>query len=180
MNLDADWVIAISTIVLVGVTAFYAWRTSSIATGTAEMAAATRRSVDVATTMLVLQHAPIVVPRPGGGGGSKAFGGNWEVGVVLYNMGSAPAFGIDLAVSFGDKTLEQGSFVSLEPKQERKTKFAMLYGEWAAAGEVWSAEVRYRDVLSRSYTLRRSTTGQLEIELEGQPLRLPSSLQTLV
>lgn len=37
---------------------FYAWRTSSIAGATKEMAEATRRSVDVANTTLVLQHAP--------------------------------------------------------------------------------------------------------------------------
>lgn len=177
MNVDPNWVMALSTIVLVAVTAFYAWRTSTIAKATGAMAEATSRSVDVANTTLVLQYAPVVVPRPSGGKGSTSPDGRWEVGISLENIGAGTAFGVSVKMGLGPDELPAGPFPTLEPKVPKRVKFTVRYGDFEDAGKRWSAAVHYSDLLGRPYSVFRSETGDLTVTLDGKPLRLPSSLR---
>lgn len=178
VNLDPNWVMAASTVALVGVTAFYAWRTSTIANATKDMAQATARSVDVSTTTLILQHAPIIIQRVASAGGSTAPDGQWKLGIGIHNIGAAPAFGVSVTVAIGPHEFPGGPYPTIEKDADpRLISCGVRYGDFDAAGKDWSAIVRYADLLSRSYELTRSLGGAIEMSLDGEPLRLPSSLR---
>lgn len=177
MDVDPNWVMALSTIVLVVVTAFYAWRTSTIAKATEAMAEATSRSVDVANTSLILQYAPVVVARRSSGGGSTSPDGEYEVGISLENIGAGTAFGVSIMMNLGPKGMSAGPFATLEPRMSKRVKFRVRYGDYEGAGKRWSAEILYRDLLNRPYAVLISETGGSTVTLEGEPLRLPSSLR---
>lgn len=175
----ASALVAAATVVLVGVTIAYMRATKHMASATRGMARETRRSVEVANAALVLQSAPVVVPRSAGGGGSTARDGQWTVKVQLSNIGSGPAFGVRAEVRIGSHTFGRARPVeTLERTAETPStiKCSLPYGDYEDAGKRWSARVEYTDVLSRSYVLTRSIDGDLDIELEGKPLRLPRSL----
>lgn len=173
MDVAPQWVMAVSTLVLVVVTGFYAWRTSRMATATRDIADATYRSVEIANAALVLQHAPIVIPRSAGGGGSTASDGIWGVDIAVSNIGGATAFGVAVKIVIGEQEFGQPAYPTLDAHGEpRQIKCRLTYGAFKAAGETWCAEIAYADLLGRSYRVVRSTTGQVDVELEGKSLRL--------
>lgn len=162
---EAAWVQAGSTVVLVVVTIWYAWKTSSIskssddsASSAAEAAEAAqqsadanRRAVEISERTMLLAH----MPQP-----LVALRGSSQQGLNMWiqNTGASPAYNVELVLFFGVEPTQQ---VRSEPSRLKhpiapgegtfeRIPLAISFNDWDA-NNTFESQVRFNDAVGNRF-----------------------------
>ena len=135
---DGEWQ-ALATVILVFITAFYAWQTRSLAGRARESAEAAEKSAHLAARSLQLQAIPIL-----------DYSVSREGYPELTNIGTGPAFSITVDINNG--TVNFGPYAMLAAVDQHLITAAK---QPEPASGRFSVTIQYYDVLGTPYRVRK-------------------------